>query len=610
MKPTALLTLLAALTPTLTVGAAYTANFTTPGKLPKGMTTLNANVLRPLYTAYGAVFTEDGWTVDRFGNQFVVMTPTHTGSETACENILTLPELEIAEGESLIWSARSALADFPESYRVLVADGDDVTEIASVAEEDGGRWMTHVAPLSQFAGRKVTIKFVATSVNRFMLMLNAIKVAAPQKAEFFVTDTTPAYTGSDGAEVSIEALNTGMAVDGAEMVCRIGDDELRRIAVTGWTTGESRTFTFDAPAEFNHRSRYTVTLEKDGATLAEIASGSYFSSFYPRTLVVDEGTGMWCVNCPAGLLQIQKLQRKFGEQVIPLATHTNDVLANNGYFSRLGMHSIPNLILNRVPASMGPNDSNFEFLYDRPTPFDIQVWETAVDGDKADVTVAVRNAEGIDNASGRYRIGYVLTSTFYHPGEKIWDQSNGCTTAPNEQFYLLPGEIPSDLIKYHHTTFSSDNAFDGIAESLPARLDAGEYYSCSWTIENPNDKLLTSLRDGEVVAYVIDTEDGHIENAVRVSLEKDMTGIDGTVADRDREAGVSVKAFGNTLLITPAAGDTDCGIAVYDTAGRLLLSQRRLLDAPTSLETGLAPGVYIIKADTPAGSATLKTAIR
>ena len=149
------------------------------GIFPGGIETANVNGVLPVDSLYKHGYATTGWTVDRLDNRgYVALSPTYTGKETPCENLLSLPEMEISDDNILCWEARSVYRHFPESYRVVAypSDGGATVTLTEVEAEDY-YWKQHTLLLESLVGKKVRIGFVCTSSSGYMLALTGVRVA-------------------------------------------------------------------------------------------------------------------------------------------------------------------------------------------------------------------------------------------------------------------------------------------------------------------------------------------------------------------------------------------------------------------------------------------------
>ncbi len=590
--------------------AAYTVNLQS-GTIPTDITVKNENGLLPSTSGYKRGFTKDGWTTDRYGNRgYVALSPTFTGNTEACRNSLTLPGLEIKEGDFLQWEALSMHPDRREHYLVEATGAEGKTTLLEV-EEEKAEWTGHMIDLSAYAGQKLTISFICVSENRYMLALDKISVGAPEGLSFVTRDLTETYCDAAAAseghtDVTVEITNTGSVLTTGEITLDANYEPAGSIKIDSpWKPGETRSFTLHAPVSLNHRTVCEVYYS-NGEDRTLLSEKTIYCSTFKRKLMVDKGTGMWCNNCPKGILDIEKLSREFGSSLIPLDTHVNDLLKNDPYFNELGYRAVPWMMLNRTKTSAAGSTELFFNFYYRPVKFDISFTKVETTGnEKASVSVSVRCAEETDNTSGRYRVGYVMTGDFHreeqHPG---WYQENTCNLPSNERFYYLPSKIESTLAYFHHVTLTSDHAFDGFEDSLPASMTPGESYSFNWDIERP--ELLEEIKEGRVVAFVLDTESGEVMNCSEVELmNPDLSGVEETfVAPESNGTSLTVGLNGKVNVSLSEASDFILEAWTID--GRRAAGVSGYAANSVDVTLPVAHGTYVLRLKSAHGNITHK----
>lgn len=80
----------------------------------------------------------------------------------------------------------------------------------------------------------------------------------------------------------------------------------------GYSTGNVLEYEFEVTPELNRSTHYYICgIDGEGNETA-IHDDSFFTSYFRRTLLVDKGTGMWCNNCPDGILTLESLQARYG----------------------------------------------------------------------------------------------------------------------------------------------------------------------------------------------------------------------------------------------------------------------------------------------------------
>lgn len=582
--------------------SAYTLDLST-GAFPKDVTVENLNGLQPNVAGYKRGYTLDGWTVDRLGNRgMVAVSPTYTRSKEGeagrqSHNVLTLPYLDIEPGYMLRWDALSLHPDFLEAYEVRIqAEGDAESTLLYEEKEAASQWEAHLLSLKAYEGKKVQISFHCLSSDKYLLALDAISVDAPQGFDLKVTSLPDVYyskqdVGDMPLPVEITVANYGAAIAAGtfQLECSyeiVAETVLQQPLLPG----ESLTLKMDAPLRYNKRTPYVLYFKaSDSGEAVTLYEGSMYMSDYVKRLFVDKATGMWCNNCPDGTLALQEVQRQFGDNVIAVESHNNDLLANEPYITELKARSLPTLELDRIRESASSTASMFSNFYYTPVNFGVEIVGVTLEGnDRVSVTAAVETSEEIDNADDRYRVGFLLAADFYNPDAKYY-QYNNCTMANREQYYYLPSVIPAPLVKFHNVTLTCETAFSGIEESLPAVIIPGVCRAVTWTCDRP--ELLDNLSHGRVIALVIDTQTGHIVNSAIHGLDEGSSDVE-SVTSEAADGVATVSKHGEVAL--NLADGTAFTVEAVDMAGAVAARIAGVHYAGDSHSLSLAPGIYAV----------------
>ncbi|MDE6010145.1 MAG: hypothetical protein K2F87_01680 [Muribaculaceae bacterium] len=327
---------------------------------------------------------------------------------------------------------------------------------------------------------------------------------------------------------------------------------------------------------------------------------------FKKKYLVDHGTGIWCVNCPASEVEIDKLKYRFGNSVIPLNTHVRDALGNEAYWEELKWYSVPRMMLNRNRATEGESASKFEMSVDDSSTFAINFTELGnPEGRLLEAVVRVKVAESVDNSDGRYRVAYVVTGDFHDPDNIEFAQKNNCTMPAYGPYYYLPSTIPPVLMYYEDVTLTSETAFTGIEGSLPVALTAGEEYEVKWQVEVP--ELLADPAGARVVAFVLDTVTGEVQNvdALRVGEEPQVE-VRGVSAASPQEV-MTVTSEGLRLNIP--SGEAYL-VELYSVSGGLAASFGGISEGYGLLRPSVAPGIYIANLTSATSRCSRKVIIR
>lgn len=601
----------------LTEASAYTLDLST-GSFPKNVKVENLNGLKPNVAGYKRGYTLDGWTVDRLGDRgMVAVSPTYTRSSEGeagrqSHNVLTLPYVDVEQGYMLRWDARSLHPDFPEAYEVRVrAEGDAESTLLYEEKEAPDQWHTHLLNLGQYEGRSVQVSFHCLSSDKYLLALDGISIDMPQGLDLRATSVPEVYyskndVGDMPLPVEITVTNYGGTLTAGTFQLECSYNIVEEAALQQpLLPGESLTLNMNAPLRYNKRTPYTLYFKaSDSAGAVKVYEGSMYMSDYVKHLFVDKATGMWCNNCPDGTLALQEVQRQFGDNVIAVESHNNDLLANEPYITELKARSLPTLELDRIRESASSTASMFGNFYYRPVNFAVEIMGITLDGnDRVEVTAAVKASEEIDNAGDRYRVGFLLTADFYNPDAKYY-QSNNCTMPNREQYYYLPSVVPAPLVKFHNVTLTCETAFSGIEESLPAVMTPGVSKEVQWTCERP--ELLDNLSKGRMVAFVIDTQTGHIINSDIRGLDEGSSAVEAITAGGADEW-MAVSRQGDVVM--NLADGTPFAIEAVDMTGAVATRLAGVYHTGDTHRLALDAGLYVVTLRTAENAYTEKIII-
>ncbi|MDE6637546.1 MAG: hypothetical protein K2K32_04840, partial [Muribaculaceae bacterium] len=505
------------------------------GKFPEGVSAQSLNGFVPDSIAYKKVDLGQGWAAGDFGKLTnVALSPSFMKIGETCENALTLPLLKIQEGEWLCWDACAIYPIFNETYTVEYRESGFDTWIAvGEFKESGNDWKSRLLDLSQCYGKEVEIRFVCRSPKGYMLALNNVAIRRLNPLAFACANLTPKFFAlsdlEDGeAAASISLTNIGSSISGVTVELNDGDEVISQIEENEeWSPGESRILNLPIPLKLNERREYQIALiSPDGTRLTLGQSFAYCSSF-KRHLLVDKGTGMWCNNCPTGTLAIDELEKEYGDALIGIETHYNDLLADEVNFMWLEYYAIPYMMLNRVRKSAGEGSNRFVDYICQPTEMEVVI-KRIVENEDSTLTVlaTVNTSKDFSDSDRTFRIGYEVTKNFSGDDNKLFYQKNICNIAAYKQYYYLPSRMLYNLCYFPNVSLPSplaneteNIAFTGIKDSLPAALEAGSSYECSWDIPMPTG--YTDFSGMRVVAYVLDAATQEIVNSVAVSVDED-----------------------------------------------------------------------------------------
>ncbi|MCM1319269.1 MAG: choice-of-anchor J domain-containing protein [Muribaculaceae bacterium] len=507
----------------------FTTQFNS-GRIPAIMSTaVAADAPTAVATDYrsGVDANKPGWNVAQVSNaySYSAVCATHTLSESPVDATLSTPEFTVSGTRPMVrWTARSVYPSLLEAYEVsLTVDGSDKVIYSTKAAPFD--WTNYSIDISQYIGKTVKLNFRCTSVNKYMLAVDDIYVGDPEDTNIICVNETPLlhYVGNSQSTAPVKGslANHGKTMTGVTAVLKYNGRELT-LPVGELKSGEEFDYEFNLPVALNETSEYTIGFKDASNAYTELAAGKIVCSYYPRTVLFEEFTGMWCNTCPKGLLKVEEYEKLMGKNLAVLGVHmssgSNDFLQLNPYYQANKLYSVPRLIVNRnYSTNVDPMDYADEHLTD-PTYAKIDIVDYKINeaDDNIHVKARVEMAENADNSAGRYRVGYVLTRDI-HAARDITNifQSNALTGVKYERYGILPSRIASDLTELYNVVITSDNAHHGFEASLPEQITAGTPMYFEFDIPRPRmsaaatDPSVTdyNLADCRLVAYVLDYND-------------------------------------------------------------------------------------------------------
>lgn len=365
----------------------------------------------------------------------------------------------------------------------------------------------------------------------------------------------------------------GEVIRDAMIAYKIGDVEDTAIANTvqgtkngriepnqrGWISfpiAVNTTMTGDVPVEFT--VKYTNSIENPFTTTATRKASILVvqkDDAFPRSLVLEEGTGTWCGYCPAGIVMMEGLKEAYPDgEVIRIAVHNGDEMALNPYQGFINNYTpgLPGAYANRC-VQIVPNDfSNVEQVktaYEDcaavGSPFGIDVEaSTSVDEKDYVLSVKVTPAYDFDNSADRFRIATVMVQDGIGP----YNQTNYFA---GSGYWGKWGESGSTVSTMYDDVASRIDNFNGANNTLPTQLSAG--VTVSYTAYSAVRGLYGDVVRG--VVMLIDDITGYIVNAKVVEVSR-TEGIEAVEAEPEAAAGAPVEYFNlqGQRVLNPANG--------------------------------------------------------
>lgn len=393
----------------------------------------------------------------------------------------------------------------------------------------------------------------------------------------FSYEVTFKNTGAnDISSVTVKSEFAGKSVETDVPVSpALAPSDIKTVTVSGLVNDEPGVYTLSSSI-----------VKVNGVEVANPASvtGSFdsYTGGVTRRAVIEEGTGTWCGWCPRGIVMMEYIKETYPD-FIRIAVHSGDQMEVKEYEAMLAdyIQGFPGAVVNReFDTQLGYGysveqlhqvaDEAYNFITENKTycGFEELTASCRSDYQIAYVDAKVNFAINVDTP---HLLSYVVVEDgVVRPNGKPYVQSNKYAGGANGPMGGWEKEGGSVEWVYEDVA-RSITGYPGIEGSLPAQITPGSY-------EHRAEIAIDKVRgdDFRVIALLVNAQTGVIVNAEEIALNK-VTSVKG-IADDFRD--ITIEVVDGSVIAEGASN-----VAVYTLDGRNVGT------------TGLASGVYIVKAD-------------
>ena len=499
-------------------------------------------------------------------NFFMASTSSFSSPGQANDWMIT-PQMKIyGTGAVLMWKSMSLSNVKKDGLKVYVSTtGYDMADfeqepIFSSESEAGGDWLTHQVNLDKYAGQFIHIAFVNDSYDKYVLCLDDIEVKGPaSNAELSLE--TPIMTDNGKAQMSFKVTNVyAELINTCKMNYKI-DGQIFSKEFTGLnlTKGNSTVLTDEQEINvpLNTTCHYEAWIEVEGdryMSKYDSIRGTYFIS--NRRTLMEEGTGNWCPNCPAGDVAMQYMQDNYPKNVVVIAVHGGqsiEPMKYDNYINFLGFSAFPTVITDRkwlsAPMNMD-SDLNFSmmqqgveyyYLLAQRELAEAEMEGTAVLTDPAtnELEITVNSRFVNDFNKHEFDIAFILLEdSVTAPNGSMYVQDNAYSSSVYKDVAIcgLKDTLPACggwafkkekvRMKYNHVARAAYNgSFAGYEndDQLPASLKGNTLYTSKYTWKIPAGTV-NNIQYTSIVALMTDAT-GSIVNCCKMHVNTDADAI-------------------------------------------------------------------------------------
>ena len=321
--------------------------------------------------------------------------------------------------------------------------------------------------------------------------------------------------------------------------------------------------------------------------------------FYPKKVIVEEGTGTWCTWCTRGIVGMEMMKEKYPESFIGIAVHNGDPMTAPTYDNFMVPRyykSFPECIVNRKLELVGDPYYDIEEFFLSEMALEsfvgIELSGEYTDASEEKVNLTTVSTFGLPEENANYRLSYVLIENGVTGTASGYTQINayaGGASGPMGGYENKPSRITDQVFNDVARGIYSTT---GIANSIPQTITELEPITHNYTITLPT--TVQNKNNLEFIVMLLD-KNREVVNANRIHINASNVGVD-LVAKEENTLLTNIHKSKETLFFTINANDA-VTINLYDISGRLISSEIKSINNSESISlsaSGLS-GVYLLK---------------
>ena len=491
-----------------------------------------------------------------------------------------------------------------------------------------GDWTNYTVSLEKYAGKSVYIAFLNDNEDQSVVFVDNIKVSRSMKFLLSIATDDKVVMQESVTVKGILTANSDNDTFSSLSLALLDykGTEIDKISADGLSLakGDRYEFTFakPLPLTMGEEVKYSIAVTLD--ELKDVVSSTVKNlAFRPtKRVVLEEFTGVTCVNCPQGILAIERLEEAYGSQFIPISIHTysNDPLSPGlgDYSDVLGLYAAPSGIVNRngeISYPMWTNTSTKKAEFSNG----IDLWADQVAKEmnkpaEADLEVAVEVNENNNTFNVPMTVKYALNANHLNLNVFVVLMEDGVVSIQQNTFasnadpafgeWGKGGKYGQAVVtNYAHNDVARmvyGNLPNGTGGYWTNSMVAGyEYTNTMLGLEIP--ESVSDRNRAKVCVMLIDANTGSIVNSAVAYFNPEYNSVEAI----EGESQIDIQAINGTVVVNSAA---DANVEVYNAAGALIA--RGSGNGAFTVNTNGHKGLMLVKATAGNEVKTQKVVIR
>lgn len=437
---------------------------------------------------------------------------------------LVTPVIKVEDVRNILsWRAYALDATHPDGYAVYVSETGNkpenfVDEPIYTVVAESGEWQYHYVSLDLWAGKDIYIAFVNNSTNCNILALDDITVFSHEHS-FVFENTTPEAVSTQGVvHVTGQIASSGfMPVEGY----------VATLTYNGATTTIDRssdvvavdsvaTFEFDVDIDVALDNTCDYSLQISSLNGQDVVEEQGSITCFNKTVLVEEGTGTWCMWCPRGQYGLELLHEKYGDKVADVAVHGGDPMMDMPYYTGIVSYltSFPMCVVDRKHDLIGDPYYDIDSLYNAAAnrgPIG-KVSTTAQFVNNATLNVVATAEFGKEIEEGEFSLHYIVVED----SVTGYEQANAYSGGTQEMggYEDLPDPIPAGEYFFANVGRKVYPSFEGDNTVFAGGTPRHTPITVEWSIAMPTVQRHDMVK---VIAVITETASGEVVNIHQVT---------------------------------------------------------------------------------------------
>ena len=443
---------------------------------------------------------------------------------------LVTPAIHVEDVRAILsWRACALDAEHPDGYEVYISDKgnrpeDFTDEPVFRVSAESATWKEHFLSLEAYAGKDVYVAFVNNSTNCNLLLVDDITVFTREHTFLFTNQTPEAVTTAGGVKVTGTITSSGfLPVDGYKLELKYGENTYTIDRSDESIAPDSLVvIAFDAEINVNLNTTedYTLVISSMEGTDLQTIQGSI--TCFERTVLIEEGTGTWCMWCPRGQYGLQQLHQKRPGEFVDIAVHVSDEMMVPEYALALyapffSINGLPSCVMDRDPMQIGDPYNGVEEMLDKARAqgaigrFKNVEAQTNTQGRNLYIKMSCEFGKAIED--GEYSLAFVIVE------DKVtgYAQANGYSGSSSAMggLDLLPDPIPAGEYVFANVARVMLSGADNDNHNLTLLATAERHVNISadYRFDFPENIRESDWDNLKVVGMIIDNKTGEVVNA-------------------------------------------------------------------------------------------------